>query len=560
MNRNVREALERIERASSYSRQPRLGKVNAERMFASFYKWLKNDMDVEPVYRTDSRKRDTWLSEAWMKEPHLNGVINSVTAIDRNRDWSLTGGRNVVKRYSDMLREAEDGEGWRYFCGRAALSFYTSDLGAVTEVGRDGPEGPARAFYNVDPSKCYLTGKLDLPLSYTPANAKEQMWRPVDYFRTTPLPTIREEFRGLGYCAVSRAWNLVQMLMAVYEHDMETLGAKAPRGLLLLQNISEQQWSDAMTSREANLSKMEREYYGGVAVLAQEGIDQIDAKLVALSQLPAGFDIEKVTKLLMLGVALCFGYDPIEFWPIESGALGRGRETEIQHMKATGKGGIEFVRSYQDRLQRELPPTLLFEFEQRDVSGELADAQVQKAWAEVYTLYYGGGTGVLTADQVKQLMVKQGIIPAEWTEAEEDSQIDSTGEQRSIYDWADEPAVWRSVFTDPRQPIVRYNYSSDRVKVLAPSGYWLIKQTPNNATARAIYEEEMPVKELREFFQPRVFQIPPVLATREDDEDVLYDKGDVTITVEDVQRAIENGRKRVGRGFSDLLLAEPEEE
>ena len=117
-----------------------------------------------------------------------------------------------------------------------------------------------------------------------------------------------------------------------------------------------------MAARETNLSKLEREYYGGVAILAQEGVDQIDAKLVALSQLPAGFDLESVTKLIMLGIALAFGYDPIEFWPIDTGALGRSRESEIQHMKATGKGGIEFIRSFQDRLQRELPPTLLFEF------------------------------------------------------------------------------------------------------------------------------------------------------------------------------------------------------
>ena len=330
----AKEALEVIERAQTLSKQPRLGgTVDKERMFASVYKWLKSEAENEPKYQSDNRTRDRWLSEAWMKEPHLAGVINSVTAIDRNRDWSLTGGRNVVNRYNNILRGAEDGEGWRYFAGRAALSFYTSDLGAVTEIGRDGPDGPARAFFNVDPTKCMLTGNAATPLSYTPHNGKEQLWNPADYFRTTPLPSIREEYRGLGLCAVSRVWQLIQLMIAIYEHDLEQLGARAPKGLLLLQNISEQQWTDAMAAREANLSKLEREYYGGVAILAQEGVDQIDAKLVALSQLPAGFDLESVTKLIMLGIALAFGYDPIEFWPIDTGALGRSRESEIQHMK-----------------------------------------------------------------------------------------------------------------------------------------------------------------------------------------------------------------------------------
>ena len=545
----AKEALEVIERAQTLSKQPRLGgTVDKERMFASVYKWLKSEAENEPKYQSDNRTRDRWLSEAWMKEPHLAGVINSVTAIDRNRDWSLTGGRNVVNRYNNILRGAEDGEGWRYFAGRAALSFYTSDLGAVTEIGRDGPDGPARAFFNVDPTKCMLTGNAATPLSYTPHNGKEQLWNPADYFRTTPLPSIREEFRGLGFCAVSRAWQLVSLLLAVHEHDMEKLGARAPKGLLLLQNIGEQQWTDAMAAREANLSKLEREYYGGVAILAQEGVDQIDAKLIALSQLPDGYDIRTVTELMMIGMALCFGYDPIEFWPINQGALGRGRESEIQHMKATGKGGIEFIRSFQDRLQRELPPTLLFEFEQRDVSGELSDAQVQKAWADVFAVYYGNGTGVLSADEVRQLMVKQGIIPAEWTMAEEQAQTDSTGEQRS---WLNTEAVWRSVFTDPKQPIVRYTSKTNRMELLAPSGYWLIQQHRAHPVARSVYDD-MPVAEFREVFSSRVF---PVITQR----GTLFEDGDVEITTEDVARAINTAKKRVGPEFAAMLMAEPEE-
>lgn len=554
MNRNIANAMERLERArdQALSRQPRLGaSVEKGKLFSGLYRWIKEQSECQPPYRTDSRERDKWLSEVWMKESHIAGVINSATAIDRNRDWSLTGGRNVVSRYNNILRGAENGEGWRFYCGRAALSFYTSDIGAITEVGREGEGGPSRAFYNVDPSKCYLTGKDDTPLSYTPAAGKEQLWKPDYFFRTTPLPTVREEFRGLGFCALSRVWALVEMLIAIYEHDMEQMGARAPKGLLLLQNISEQQWADAMKAREEVLNGLERERYGGVAILAQEGVDQIDAKLVALSQLPAGFDLETVTKLLMVGIALGFGYDPIEFWPIESGALGRGRETEVQHMKATGKGGIEFVHSLQDRLQRELPPTLLFEFEQRDVSGQLQDAQVQQAWAAVFNAYYEKGTGVLTAEETRQLMVDQGIIPAEWTMAEEQAQVDSSGEQRS---WMYEPAVWRSAMLEPAEPIVRYQFSKNRARTLSPSGYELIKKHRSNLVAREVYEE-LRVVEFRDIFSYRVF---PVLQVREETEDVLYEKDDVRITSSDVRRAIEEAKERVGEEFSELLLAEPE--
>lgn len=41
--------------------------------------------------------------------------------------------------------------------------------------------------------------------------------------------------------------------------------------------------------------------------------------------------------------------------------------------------------------------------------------------------------------------------------------------------------------------------------------------------------------------------------------DVLYDKDDVTITTEDVQRALANGKKRVGKQLSDMLMATTED-
>jgi hypothetical protein len=392
MNQNVRAAMERLEeaayRAQTLSRQPRFGDKPGA-VFGSFLKWYKKtEADIVPPYAADSRKRDAWLNNVWREEPHLNGVVNSVVSIDKNRAWALTGGRNQTARYNNILRTVEDGEGWRFFMSKASESFYTSDLGTVTEVGRDAPGGPARAFYHVDSQRCKLTGNRNNPLEYHPsAGGDMQTWAQGDYFRTVSLPSTNEKYNGLGYCAVSRVWTLVQLMMAVYEHDLEKLGARAPKGLLLLQNISEQQWDDAMKAREANLTQRERDWFGGVATLAQEGVDQIDAKLVALSQLPDGFDLEKFTQLLMYGIALCFAYDPIEFWPVNAGALGRGRETEIQHMKATGKGGLDFILSFQDRLQRELPPTLLFEFEQRDVAGELKDAEVAKAWADVFAVY-----------------------------------------------------------------------------------------------------------------------------------------------------------------------------
>src|SRR5690242_20297214 len=125
-----------------------------------------------------------------------------------------------------------------------------------------------------------------------------------------------------------------------------------------------------MAARDAALAGENYKYFDAVAVLASGAAD-VDAKLVALSQLPAGFDRRTFTDLLMFGYALVFGYDPIEFWPVQFGALGRGNETQIQHDKATGKGGLDFALGFQEQLQENLPDTLQYDLDQRDQDADL---------------------------------------------------------------------------------------------------------------------------------------------------------------------------------------------
>lgn len=536
--------------ARNYSRQPRFTNEPHE-FFASILRWVRQAEQQEPPYQADSRERDRWLRDFWRKEPHLAGVLNSVVSIDQNRAWTLTGGRNQVNRFTRILREAEDGAGWRRYISLQALSYYTADIGAITEIGRDGPDGPLRALYHVDPAKCMLTGDRRRPLKY---DNNTQAWRPEDFFHVVSMTSTDEEMRGVGYCAVSRCLELAKLMVAVYEHSLEKLGSRAPKGLLLLQNITQSTWDEAMSKREALLDGKEREYFGAVAVLASMGVDNIDAKLVALSQLPDGFDLKVWTDLLMFAYALCFGYDPIEFWPVQAGQLGRGRETEIQHRKATGKGGANFMLSYQDQLQMQLPESLIFEFEQRDSEGLLKDAEVAKAWAEVINALYAGGMGILTREQAASLLAEQGIIPVEWTTLEEDVAVTDTD---SVHGANEEEAakagsppstpqmegdeqrarllererIRRAIQRFPDEPIVTYHWPSGQVKT-----WW---RRGADALARV-----------------RGYSLPPRAVRRQNDEGVLYTGEDFTITEADVDTAIAQARERVGHEFAELLEAE----
>ena len=550
-NENVLHAVEHLEEVrraaqANSSTQPRFKSKNSSGVFSSIYYWVKKAGMEEPPYRAESRARDQWLANFWRREAHLSGVINSVVGIDKNRAWAITGGRNQVNRYTQILRQAEGGQGWRYYINQQAQNYYTTDLGALTELGRDGRNGPVRALYTLDSTLCHLTGNYEKPLHY--ANTKED-WRADDFFRVVSLPSPLEELRGLGFCAVSRVLEMAKLMIAIYEHDQEMLGARSPKGLLLLQGLSEDQWNAAMAARAEELTAREQEWFGAVAVLAAEpGQNNPDAKLVALSQLPAGFDLEKTTNLLMYCYALCFGYDPIEFWPVQAGALGRGRETELQHEKATGKGGADFMLGFQDRLQMAMPETLTFEFEQRDEKGMVLEAAVIKAWADVANALYMNGAGVLTREQAASLLVENGIIPAEWTLTEEDAiatdeDMDADSQEqrakivmRNLRSRAlEDDRVRRAAELFPREPIVRYRwspFSAGRTTVLWEHG--------EDAVARRSW-------------QVLQSQQRGLLVQRADEGDVLYEGEDFTITDADVEAAVVEGSERVDEEFAELL-------
>lgn len=458
----VTEVIERAADPPTYSKQPRFTEGSAS--LGAFWRDLaaivdEADLEAPPLTVSTLRERGEWLRQFWSREPFLAGVLNSVVAIDKNRGWTLVGGRNTIAQYANLLHYA-DQRGWRPYCQKAALAYYTNDFGAITELGRAEANGPLRAIYNVDPVRCKPTGKPDYPLIYTPPGGAAQEWRALDFFRIVSLESTDETMRGVGYCAVSRALELAKIMVAIYRYSQERLLARLPNGILLLSGIDEYQWREAMEAREEQMTSRERRYYGSVDVLANPSAN-VDAKLVALSQLPDGFDLRTYTDLLMYGYALVFGYDPREFWPVSSGALGTATETEQQHVKATGKGAADFTLQLQEALNQPwvLPLTVHFEFEERDDSGRLTAAQVAEAEARVVEqLYQSGlaeGAPLITREEARQLLAEAGLIPSEWTAQEEQVKADDERNERLL----SAPKVQRMLQRFPDEPLQAYTWT-----------------------------------------------------------------------------------------------------
>ena len=467
---------------------------NPDLFYGSFVRALSEDT---PPYKADSTTRDKWLIEFVRKEPHLMGVLGTATSLVANRGWKLVGGRNLVNSIRRVLHDADRpeghrfGAGWRHYIRHGAQSFYNTDMGFISEIGRDsistgGTVGPMKALWSTDPTRFQLTGDVEEPLIYKSKNRGVQKWTEPDYFRIASNPVLEENYHDLGYCAISIVVEVAKILIAVYKYDQEQLGAIAPQGLLLLRNISQRQWNDSMSSREAKLKGDERKYFGGVAVLASLGPNEIDAKLVALSELPKNFNRQDFITLLMYLYSLVFGFSPDEFWPVQIGwLLGRNTEAELGLERATQKGDADFFMAFQDRFQRELPsfgtdaPSVLFTFDQRNDRGKLMAADVAWKMSRAVSLLYDTGLDqdvpLLTREQALRLLVDQGIVPAEYTDVEEDTQADDTHAVRARDTARANVGVARYAEYFPDEPIIMYEWPFDRATVLWESGSEMLR-------------------------------------------------------------------------------------
>lgn len=523
-----------------YSSQPRF-QESARQVFGDFFsRDLSFICEEVPAYAVNSRKRDEWLIKFAKTESHLIGALQQAVSIDVNRGWELIGGRNQVKRFTSVLHNymgAPGLTGWRNGISVTSNSFYNCDINAIVELGRDGKGGPVRGFYHVDPTRCVLTGNIDTPLKYY-NGSKYDYWNEDDFMRVSNLPDTREKFNGLGFCAVSRALNLALTMWAVNRHDQESLAARAPKGLLLVTGYSEQDWEDAMEAREEDLTARERMYFGGVAVLATSATEGLDAKLVALSQLPKDLDRKEFIDLTMYGYALAFGYDPSEFWPVQFGSLGRGDEAALQSEKATAKGGLSFALGFQDQVQNNLPDTLIFQFQERDDRGELVAAEVKQEKATFINIMAGmreAGNVVFTNEQIIQLAIDEGLIPAEWSEEIEDTTATDEGEVRTAsYQerLLERPEIHNMIEAMPDEEIVRYIWSPEGERILT---VW-------DRGVEAIKRKYHPVEKIRQ---------------DENEDEILYESpdGEIVITVADVDRAVETAFER-DEETGELITAE----
>lgn len=423
------------------------------------YQWFfKRPYDNSEVAAWWSPQRDYDLRDFWMREGNdiLQGAVSSMVKWGKTLAWVLEGPQRIANREQKMLSESEFSEGWGTLISKALLDYYTQDKGASIELigagASDGPlEGPVLGLAHLDAQYVQPTGDPVYPiLFHNPKDDKSHKLHTTRVIRIVDMPSPNEVMCGIGFCAVSRVIAASQVLMKLARYKNEKLSDMPEAGLLILNNILPRQWDDAQANQQRARRKLGQEIWSNIMTLFSiDPAQPATANFTSFANIPDGFDELTSTNLYVNIVALAFGVDPREFWPISSGRLGTATESVVQDQKAEGKGKGDIIAALERAINwRVLPDSVSFRFDFRDdqkdkLKAEINDIKVSsimKLWDS--ELVRAGGEPPVSAIELRQMLAdnvpdyfKPDFLTVDATDEEEvtDTEREETKALHDLY-------------------------------------------------------------------------------------------------------------------------------
>jgi hypothetical protein len=379
--------------------------------------------DAENIPKRGTVQYSQFLDELWVAEPILAGAVYSMEAKMSSMTWKVEGGKINAAKVSQMLARARYGaghEGWSGFIGSSSIDFYTQDNGVFIDLTRaNGSEwGMVTDLATIDTRNCILTGNADHPMYYISSMVDQDIWyEPGWFIHFASMPSPRELDLGVGTCACTRAARAAKLLLALHNYDAEKLQNLPPEGIAAVTGLTEREFRQAIVMWQTERKKNNSLTFPQVLWLVGNNPNaKIGVDISSFSQIPESYDRQTVVSQYVNTLALDFGVDTREFWAISTGALGTASEAEVQHLKARGKGGGEFVVLMERSLNAELPQGVQFMFDTQDIEEDMMAASVAKAWIDAYLpLVYPpeGQKPVLDVETFKRLLADQRALP-EW--------------------------------------------------------------------------------------------------------------------------------------------------
>jgi hypothetical protein len=394
-----------------------------------FWLHLSTSRDEAPTYW--SYARDAWLREFVYRPGNdlLVGAMSTVAAKVATTGFVLEGPERTANFYRNKLvNQIDFGAGWSSFIMKWVWDYLSQDTGgwaeqigqkATVTSNRLGPRtGAAMGWSHLDNGQLRLTADPQWPATWVPywADKKNPEQDAILMHRSrlmqivdSPTPNVRRRF--IGFCAVSRSLATAQILLDITQYERERLSDLPPAGLLLVNNLTQNQWEDL--EKRYSVRQQQQDNRTWKDIMVAFGIRPeipVTAELLSFSNLPEHFDKKTATEIAIYSFALAFRIDPREIWPVATGSMGTATEANIQHLKARAKGpGLimtDIERIFNSGTT--IAPSLTFQFDFQDAEEDLQSAAVANAKADFITKLTN--SQILDADMARQWLVKEGLF------------------------------------------------------------------------------------------------------------------------------------------------------
>jgi hypothetical protein len=373
----------------------------------SFVIWMASIADSFIPWGQNVVGRDRQLRDWWYTESTLAGAIYSVCMSNAAMRWVVEGPDRTVKAAQDILTYANKGKGWRDFCIKGSIDFYTQDNAWWMEVIRasDSPSAPVLGINHLESSRCQRTGNTDYPCIYQDADGRlhKMPWYSVVSLEEFPSPI--ETMYGVQYCAVTRILRAAQVMRDIMIYRGEKVGGRDTEAIHIVGGVEKSAIEDVKKRKQETADNR-----GIARYLEPIIISSLDPQTppshitLNMKSLPEAFDIAKEFELYISQIALGLGRDYQEFAPLPRGQLGSGQQSEILHLKTRGKGPATWMDLVSYVINAYVfPKNVEFRFEAQDIEHEQADAGVKKTRAETRKIRIDSGEiGPVIARQLAQ--------------------------------------------------------------------------------------------------------------------------------------------------------------
>jgi hypothetical protein len=332
------------------------------------------------------KARDAQLRSFITEENIFASALGIVCSRNATFGWHLNGSPRTLRRMQDILETADRGHGWESLIVKTSIDLYSQDAGAVWELVReeDSESSPIIAINHLDIARCYHTGVWESPIIYQDRRGRYHLLKWYQVVTFAEMPCSIETFEGLQYCALTRFLRAAQERKSVSIRDYERTNGRHAKSIHLVQGITTQQLTDAITRANSNADAAGlMRYMDPIVVGSISPQASVDAKTIELTSPPEGYERDEYFKEYIAMLAMAFLTDYQEFSPLPGGNLGTSTQSQILHLKNRGKGPGIFRRLITHAINfRVMPQNCEFHYDDPDFEAEKTEAEVKKLRAQ----------------------------------------------------------------------------------------------------------------------------------------------------------------------------------